>query len=62
MERGCVNEQVRIESFRDLIYLIRAWFRSHESLLREKAELQPQIEGLKADPASDRSKDGPPQK
>ena len=55
-----MNEQVRVESFRDLIYLIRAWFRSHESLLREKAELQRQIEELKADPASDRSKDGPP--
>jgi hypothetical protein len=55
-----VNEQVRIESFRDLLYIIRAWFRSRESLLREKAELLGQIEELKADPASDRSKDGPP--
>ena len=57
-----MNEQVRIESFKDLIYLVRVWFRSYESLLRKKAELQRQIEELKADPASDRSKDGPPQK
>ena len=61
MERGRVNEQVRIESFRDLFYLIRTWFRSRESLLREKAELLRQIEELKANPVSDESKDGPPQ-
>ena len=56
-----MNEQVRIESFRDLFYIIRACFRSRESLLREKAELQRQIEELKANPVPDGSKDGPPQ-
>jgi hypothetical protein len=56
-----VNEQVRIESFTDLLYIIRAWFRSRESLQREKAELLGQIEELKADPVFDRSKNGPPQ-
>ena len=61
MERGRVNEQVRIESFRDLLYIIRTCFRSRESLLREKAELLRQIEELKADPVSDGSKDGLPQ-
>jgi hypothetical protein len=61
MERGRVNEQVRIESFTDLLYIIRAWFRSRESLQREKAELLGQIEELKADPVFDRSKNGPPQ-
>ena len=61
MERGRVNEQVRIESFRDLLYIIGACFRSRESLLREKAELLRQIEELKADPASGGSKYSPPQ-
>ena len=60
MERGRVNEQVRIESFRDLLYIIRC-FRSRESLLREKAELLRQIEELRANPVSDGSKDGLPQ-
>jgi hypothetical protein len=61
MERGRVNEQVRIESFRDLLYIIRTCFRSRESLLREKAELLRQIDELRANPASDGSKDGLPQ-
>jgi hypothetical protein len=56
-----VNEQVRIESFRDLFYIIRACFRSRESLLREKPALQRQIEELNANPVPDGSKDGPPQ-
>jgi len=60
MERGRVNEQVRIESFRGLLYIIQAWFRSRESLQRERAELLGKIEELKADPVFDRSKDGSP--
>jgi len=53
-----MNEPVRIQSFRDLLYIIRAYFRSRESLLREKAKLLHQIEEWKANSVSDGSKDG----